>query len=137
MILYADLCSSFLTQKEVHFETREFEDGTVMLSVPFSGYSVTLFFMGDDQGQRVTLRCILEHCPTEKTPDMLITCNTLNSKYRWLKFYLDSDNDIVLQDDAILEPQSAGDECFELLLRAANITKEVRPTIMGIVFGNN
>ena len=30
-----------------------------------------------------------------------------------------------------------GDECFELLLRSVNIIKEVKPTIMGIIYSNN
>ena len=54
----------------------------------------------------------------------LITCNEMNQKYRWVKFYLDKDQDLTVSADAILDINSAGKECLELVLRLVHIIDE-------------
>ena len=82
----------------------------------------------------MSMYLVFESVPAEKIPDMLVVCNELNSTYKWVKFYLDSDNDLVLQDDAILSPDSAADEVFELMLRMFDVGKDAKNQIMKAIY---
>lgn len=60
----------------------------------------------------------------------LFACNELNKKYRWVKFYLDKDNDIICSLDAYIDDVTCGEECLKLVRRVVNITDEAYPTFM-------
>lgn len=66
----------------------------------------------------------------EKNLKGFITCNLLNSKVRWAKFYLDDDFDMVVDCDAIVDSDTVGEECTSLIMRIVNIVDEAYPTIM-------
>lgn len=57
-------------------------------------------------------------------------CNTLNSNMRWLKFYINSDNEIVAESDAIISPDTAGDVCTMLLMKTVEVVDSTYPVIM-------
>lgn len=57
----------------------------------------------------------------------VIACNILNKKYRWVKFYLDDDSDIVSQIDAYIDEETCGSECTNLVKRMVNIVDEGYP----------
>ena len=61
-------------------------------------------------------------------------CNTLNQKWRWFKFYLDSDDEFTASIDAIVDLYTAGEECHELILRMADILDKSYPLIMQSVW---
>ncbi len=60
----------------------------------------------------------------------LITCNALNQKYRWVKFYLDDDNDVRVESDAYVSPGTTGEECMNMVRRVVSITDKAYPVIM-------
>lgn len=62
-------------------------------------------------------------------------CSELNAKWRWVKFYVDEDNELTAETDAVIEPNTAGRECGELLLRCVDIVKDSYPNIMALVWG--
>ena len=47
---------------------------------------------------------------------------------------MDKDNDLVFHDDAILSPENAAEEAFELLIRTLKITDDVKPTFMRAIY---
>ena len=57
-------------------------------------------------------------------------CYTCNAKYRWVKFYIDDDNDICVRSDAILDEGTCGEECREIILRMIGIIDESYPVFM-------
>ena len=57
----------------------------------------------------------------EKYANALVLCNDLNKQYRWVKFYIDDDRSIVAKADAILDYDSAGSECLEIVNRMVGI----------------
>ena len=60
----------------------------------------------------------------------LITCNELNAKYRWVKFYLDKDKDVCVSLDAYIDEHTVGEECLNLVRRMINISDEAYPLFM-------
>lgn len=62
----------------------------------------------------------------------LLVCNDMNNHYRWAKFYLDSDKEVTVECDAILEMSTCGAEVLELVRRLVNITDESYPNFMKV-----
>lgn len=58
------------------------------------------------------------------------TLNEINESYRWFRAYLDSDNDVILTADAIVDITDPGDEVFELMLRGVKICEYIYPILM-------
>lgn len=72
----------------------------------------------------------LGYFPKEKTAAALIACNNANKDYRWIRFSLDDDQDIVAAADAIVNEDSVFDEVVEMILRMTGIVDTVYPTFM-------
>ena len=131
MVICAEEFKSVLDAKQFQYSVKETPKGDVCIGVPYSqGVMINVIFDADDNGTHVAFRTVFENCPDDRISDMLVICNELNIKYRWVKFCIDKDNDIMLEDDAIVSPETAGEECFELVIRTANIMQDVKPTIM-------
>ena len=75
-----------------------------------------------------------ENIPEEKLADLIFACNELNTKYKWVTFYVDGDRDLMLHDDALLSYDTAAEEAFEMLLRMINISAEAKPVIMRALY---
>ena len=56
-------------------------------------------------------------------------CNKLNSEYRWVKFYIDSDVDVIASIDAMIDMTTCGEECLSLVRRVVNIVDDSYPDI--------
>ena len=85
---------------------------------------IYVFFDADGEGL-VTLRCWeIANFKDRNKGHALIACNTLNKQYRWVKFYLDDDGDIVAQIDAYIDEETCGSECTNLVKRMVNIIDE-------------
>lgn len=136
MVTCAEVFTALLTARELHFTVNDLPDGGCCVSVPFDRRNTSFFFSGDDDGKHVAVRTMFENCPADRIPDLLVICNALNVQYRWVKFCIDKDNDVMVEDDAIVNPDTAGEECFELLARTVDILKDAKPIIMAGIYGN-
>ena len=134
MVICAELFAAKMKAEGIRFNVIDRDDGGCVLSVPFEDRTTNVFFDGDNNGTHPALRTVFEHCPAEKIADVLVVCNELNVKYRWVKFCIDNDCDIMVEDDAIVSPESAGEELLELVFRTASIIKDVKPTIMRAIY---
>ena len=52
-------------------------------------------------------------------------CNMMNCQYRWVRSYMDNDDEFTVALDAVLNERTAGEECYELLARMVNITDDI------------
>lgn len=88
-------------------------------------------FFDADGDPLVSLKCWeIANFKDEKMAAGVIACNQLNCKYRWVKFYLDKDSDVVGQIDAYVDEETGGSECLSLVKRMVNIIDESYPTFM-------
>ena len=129
----AELFTAHLEAKNLNFQTAETRDGDSVVEFPYQGKVLRLFFSGED-GTYLSIYEVYERVPEDKTTDLVFLCNTLNCEYKWITFYLDKDNDIILHDDAILSVEHAADEAFELLIRMAKIADEIKPRVMRAIY---
>jgi len=122
--------TDYMDKKDVHY-TVEDED---RVRIVFNGKnmpSISLRFIFGDDGRDVAIRVFsIAKVPDNKIKDTCVVCSKLNSRFRWIKFYLDRDNEVTASDDAVLDPYTTGEECFELLLRSTDIVDKAYPEIM-------
>ena len=112
--------------------------GEKSVRVRFSGDNMpsipVTFFFGDD-GRDVTVHVFsIAKVPEEKVGNACFACSNLNAQWRWVKFYLNSDNEITASLDAVIDPYTTGEECFELLIRTTDIVDKAYPDIMKMLW---
>jgi hypothetical protein len=129
----AELFINFLKSKNFNFNANVDSDGDYIVDFPYDGKITKCIFSGDD-GKYLSLYLIYENIPEDKLASLIFACNELNTRYKWVTFYVDTDRDLMLHDDAILTPENAADEAFEILLRMINIGNEAKPTIMRALY---
>ena len=88
--------------------------------------SLTFTFIFDEDGKSFALRVFsIANFTPDQLADAYEFCNAMNCKYRWLHFYVDSDNDFTASADAVLDYSTAGAECCEFLSRAVSMLEDV------------
>ena len=94
-----------------------------------NGQSFTLII--DDDGESVALRVFsIFKFEAGQLADAYEFCNKVNNQYRWMRFYVDSDDEFTAAIDAVITPSTAGAECVEILGRAVNIVDSVYGELM-------
>lgn len=129
----ATLFTKYLKDRNLNFQSGTDRDGDSVVEFPYQGKITKIFFSGND-GCYMSMYLVFERVPEEKVSDVIFACNDLNCRYKWITFYVDKDNDVVLHDDAILSTNNAAEEGFELLLRMLKIGDEVKPQIMRAIY---
>ncbi len=133
MLPYAERFTAFLDEKDLHYFAKTDEDGDAIVDFPYDGKVTKCIFTGES-GKYVSLYTIYDSVPQDKLAAVLIACNELNAKYKWVKFYIDDDSDLMIQDDALLSEDNTAEEVFELLLRFIDIMKESKATLMKAIY---
>lgn len=91
---------------------------------------VRLFFDEDNRSVAVRSFNICKVAEARK-PAIYETCSKLNDKFRWVKFYVDEDdNTVTAAMDAIIQLDSCGEESKELILRTVGIVDDAYPELM-------
>ena len=98
--------------------------------------SIPVYVVFDDDGDNfVQFRCWEVAHFKNKEAKALVACNELNNTYRWVKFYLDKDADIVVECDARVDMATCGEECLFMVRRVVNITDDAYPVIGKYLWG--
>ena len=89
-----------------------------------------LFVFVDDDGEAFTIRSgVILSVSDEKRARMLEVINDVNYSYRWVRFYIDDENDLIMQCDVDLASSST--ELSSLAIyRAATVLDEAYPIFM-------
>jgi hypothetical protein len=128
MLLAAQLFIDELTKQSFAYSAHDMEEGAVV-SFSLCGMHTNFIFSGEC-GRYVSMYTLMAAVPVGKIDDTIRLCNTLNNETKWFKFFVDDENDLMMQDDAILSPESAADECFELLERRIKVLEKVKSTVL-------
>ena len=133
MGLCIDNTKAYFDNKGLHY--REVKDGKA-LRIGMNGFdnipSIDILLVFGDSDKDVALR-VYDLCKfnADKQGKMFKACSAMNAKFRWIKFYVDkSDNTISAENDAVISPETAGSEVFELVMRTCSIVDEAYPELM-------
>lgn len=130
----AEIFADHLKSEDLNFKAKEDNDGDSVISIAYKGKTTQMFFAGE-KGTYLSMYIVYESIPEDKVAKVIYLCNKLHAQYKWVTFYVDKDNDLILHNDAILSVGSAADEAFELFLRMANMADELKPQIMKTIYG--
>ena len=129
-----------LADRELNFEhVDELENPMIVLGFGGDEFSFDelavhiVFDLDGESAQFVTSP--LANVSVEKAARVLLTLNECNSEYRWAKFHLDEDSDVVANADVIFDEQNCADFCIEMIMRTVQIVDEAYPKIMKAVWG--
>lgn len=129
MLPYAQIFVDYLDQESIKYTVRDERS----VKIVYSGNemdSIPVFVFFDKDGDPyVTLKC-WEIANFKNNPERgMQVCNELNAKYRWVKFYIDSDNDVMAELDAVIDQDTCGAECLHLVRRMVSIVDGAFPTV--------
>lgn len=69
--------------------------------------------------------------PEEKYDAIYKVLNEVNDDYKFVKFVLDTENgSLCARDDALIQLDSCGEECFEIMIRMIQIIDDAYPKFM-------
>ena len=129
----ANRFTNTLLEKEIKY--RILAENRVLISIAGDNGKYDFQFIFGEDEKDVALKVFsLAKVQEEKLAEGYKLCSELNAKWRWVKFYIDSDNEITAEIDAVIEPMTTGDECFELLLRTLDIVDKSYPEMMRLIW---
>lgn len=139
MSLTAERIKSYLDSKEIRYDYYEpGENKSEAIRVAYGAKnkdSISVLLFIDEDGNYINVKSFsIAKVPEDKLMDIYVCLNELNAEYRWVKFYVDSDNEITVSGDAIIDDDSAGPEAFEIIIRYIGIIDEVYPRMMKIIW---
>ena len=128
MSIYKKLFMQYMDNEGIKYtDVRDF-----VVKVSYKGdnmNSIPVFVYFDKDGDdMVEFRCFEIMNFSGKEGEGIFACNELNAKYRWVKFYVDDDADIICEADAYIDTQTCGEECMNMVRRVVNITDKAYPT---------
>ena len=121
-------------RKNIKCKLRE-KGGMSLVETAFSGRnfaSVNLYFLSNTDGNDVALRVSgVVKFPPERLARLYEVCNELNRKYRYAKFVIDPEKNVVnMEMDIPSSCENVGAVAEEMLIRAVRILDEVYPRLM-------
>ena len=135
----ADYKSAYLRYMDSKgIKYREIDDRCVRVAYNCENIkSVAVLVLFDKNGKNLVQFVCTEvaNFKDKKYAPGLVLCNSLNTKYRWVKFYLDKDSDLLVEADAIVEMNTVGAECAEMVSRMVDIIDSAYPDIMRASLG--
>ena len=126
---YKQTAMQFLSDNGVRFT----DLGENVLRVVYNGEnagSISILVAFDEDGDEIVeFGCMKVMNMKGKEPGAILVCNELNKYYRWVKFYIDDDGDIICKSDAYIDVFNCGKVCQNMLTRMASIIDEAFPIL--------
>lgn len=126
MNMAAKAFGAYLEKRDIKYTIRGDDEDMVLVRYAGDNMSdIPVWFNFSTNTHDVAVRVVsIAKIPENKIANACFACSKLNSKYRWVKFYLDFDNEVTAELDAIITPSTVGEVCYELLRRIKNIVDE-------------
>ena len=99
-----------------------------------NGIRVLMLFDKDgDNNLRFVVSNIVT-VPQDRLGAVILACNKLNSRFRFAKFYIEDNNELFIDGDAIVSMDNVGDVCREMCNRMVDIVDKGYPDIMRAIY---
>lgn len=124
------IVAQFMETKGI--KLRDVSETILCCSTGFEGGSADVFMDFNADDAHVHFRGMnFIKVPKDKCDVMLKAVNECNDKFSHIKFVLDMENgQITAQDDDIIQLDSCGIECYELLFRTVGVIEAAYPIFM-------
>ncbi len=132
---YKKVFLDYLNKNGIHYT----DHAEFAVCIPYSGENlknIPMFVSFDREGRATAnIKCFQIASFKGKEEKGLRLCNELHSKYRWLKFYLDSDGDLIACLDTYFDDRTCGFFCLDLVKRSVAIIDEAYAKIANAMWG--
>ena len=130
----AKMVSQFFESKNI--KLNEIRDDLCVIGWDFEGGSIQIFFSFDETDTHVHLEGMhFIKIPSDKYDSVYKVLNECNAEYVHVKFILDTKSgQIIARDDDIIQLDSCGPECFELMIRMVQIVEDAYPKFMKVIW---
>ena len=118
------------------YKIEQAKEELLYIEFGFEGGKIHIFmdFADDENVHLEGMRFI--NVPENKLESMYKAVNECNDMYRHIKFVVDVEHkQIVARDDAIIQIDTCGPECFQLLGRMVGIVEAAYPMLMKAIWG--
>lgn len=123
------------------FETQEtkateLRDDLIRVGWNFDGGTMEIFLQFDESNTHVHLEGMnFIKVPENKYDNLYKILNECNDTYSHVKFVLDTeDGQINARDDDVIQLDSCGEECFELMIRMLRVVEDAYPKFMKAIW---
>jgi len=123
---------TYLDSKGVRYSPNE-EKSTIKTGFKAENkQGIELLLIFDDNNESMAIRSFdYVSFPANKIDTMYKVCSQMNKQFRWVKFYVDeNDNTVTLSEDAVIQLDTAGAEAWELIVRMVSIGDDAYPEFM-------
>lgn len=128
----AKMFAAVLEEKEVNYSYLDDEQTVIRVGWKLDAAKIAIFFKFSEESTNVHFEGHeFLNVAADKVDTMYKVCNQCNRDYRWVKFTVNEDNkEIVVEGDAVIQLDSCGMECFELMIRTTQIVEDAYPKFM-------
>jgi glutathionylspermidine synthase len=125
---------TYFESKDVH--PQELDDNVIKVSWGLKGTSIDIFFEFDESDTHVHIDGTnFIQVPEDKFNAMYKVVNECNDTYSYEKFVLiEKHSQICVRDDAVIQLDSCGEECYELMMRMAMVVDDAYPKFMKAIW---
>ena len=128
---------AFFDSEGIKYELLNEDTGLIRLGFTMENKdSLSIFLDFSADGTSVSLVSFeIAKAPVEKKYKMFELCNSLNKRYKWVRFYYDEEKAMITaQDDAVIQLDSCGEEIIRCCIQMMHIVDEAYPEIMRAIF---
>ena len=117
---------AFMESKDLNVQFVDDEETVARLGFNLDNTKIEIFVAFDDNDKSVHFEGRdFVSIPADKRDMVYKLCNDCNNVFRWTKFTWDEENELVtVKADAVIEPESCAEECFEIVMRMCGIVDE-------------
>lgn len=128
------LVEQYLSSQDVN--VKEIRDDLIVTGWSFDGGSIQVYFAFDEDDEHVHLEGLgFLKTPKEKFDAMYRVLNECNNRFTHVKFVLDTeDGEIMARDDDVIQLDSCGPECYELMIRMVGVVEEAYKSFMKAIW---
>lgn len=136
---YRALFIKTLEDKGVSYES--VDDNTIVIDISANGvrdegFSFYVTFHNSDD--HVSLMCVdIANVPDDRRTHCLEVLNEYNGIYRWAKFFIDKQGDLLCVSDVFVSEDTCGKACMEVLRRVYSVLMNSYGQIVKLINGQD
>ncbi len=121
-----------LTEEDLKFEHEDDQVTSLCFGGgDFSYPHLRVLVIFDEDGEGVHLISTrFVQIPEGRADVVMRICNACNKRFRWIRFFIDNDGDLVCDADAVITEESCAKVCTELTWHMASIMDRAYPEFM-------
>ena len=125
--------TDFLEGKVIDYRT---SGNTVLIVTGLENIQLAKFAVTfDDGGASVHIAALgIARAPQERIERVVPVLNNLNRRFRWCKFFVDHDGDVIADCDALIYDDTANDTCLELIAHVASVIDDAYLDVMQSIY---